>query len=48
MPLLDNRPFTGTELSALWQAAGGTPLEERRAGLFTHVFAGASAAARRS
>jgi hypothetical protein len=31
--------FTGTELSALWPAGQGKPLEERRGGLFSHVFA---------
>ena len=36
--------FTGTELSDLWPAENGTPLEERRAGLFTHVFAGSGLA----
>ncbi|CDX19933.1 conserved hypothetical protein [Mesorhizobium sp. ORS 3324] len=36
--------FRGTELSDLWSAAGGMPLEERRAGPFSHVFAGASPA----
>lgn len=37
--------FRGNELSRLWLAANGQPIEERRAGLFSHVFAGASAAA---
>jgi SAM-dependent methyltransferase len=37
--------FTGTELSDLWPSGPGAPLEERRAGLFTHVFAGAGLAA---
>lgn len=32
--------FRGSELSDLWSAAGGIPLEERRAGPFSHVFAG--------
>ena len=32
--------FTGTELSGLWAAGQGKPLEEKRSGLFTHVFAG--------
>ncbi|WFP75072.1 methyltransferase domain-containing protein [Mesorhizobium sp. WSM4906] len=32
--------FRASELSDLWSAAGGIPLEERRAGLFSHVFAG--------
>lgn len=32
--------FSGKELSGLWQEAGGRPLEDRRAGIFTHVFAG--------
>ena len=35
--------FTGKELSSLWHEAGGKPLEDRRAGIFTHVFAGGSA-----
>jgi 2-polyprenyl-3-methyl-5-hydroxy-6-metoxy-1,4-benzoquinol methylase len=39
--------FTAKEISGPWQAAGGTPLEERRAGLFTHVFAGSTAMAPR-
>lgn len=34
--------FRGTELSDLWSAAGGRPLEERRAGPFSHIFAGAT------
>lgn len=34
--------FSGTELSRLWQDAGGSILEERRAWPFTHLFAGAS------
>ncbi|AZO47997.1 MAG: methyltransferase domain-containing protein [Mesorhizobium sp.] len=34
--------FRGRELSSLWSAAGGRPLEERRAGAFSHVFVGAS------
>ncbi|TPI11973.1 methyltransferase domain-containing protein [Mesorhizobium sp. B4-1-3] len=34
--------FRGSELSDLWSAAGGRPLEERRAGLFSHVFVGAA------
>ena len=37
--------FTAKEISGPWRAAGGTPLEERRAGLFTHVFAGSTAMA---
>ncbi|WP_192258096.1 methyltransferase domain-containing protein [Mesorhizobium silamurunense] len=32
--------FRGSELSDLWSAAGGSPLEERRAGPFSHVFVG--------
>ena len=32
--------FAGKELSALWPAGQGKPLEERRGGLFSHVFAG--------
>ncbi|MDX8480496.1 methyltransferase domain-containing protein [Mesorhizobium sp. VK24D] len=36
--------FRGTELSNLWSAAGGRPLEERRAGPFSHVFVGAAPA----
>lgn len=32
--------FRGSELSGLWLAAGCKPLEERRAGLFSHVFVG--------
>ncbi|UCI06507.1 methyltransferase domain-containing protein [Mesorhizobium sp. B1-1-8] len=35
--------FRGSELSDLWRAAGGRPLEERRAGPFSHVFVGAGA-----
>ncbi|MER9405199.1 methyltransferase domain-containing protein [Mesorhizobium caraganae] len=35
--------FRGKELSDLWLAAGGRPLEERRAGPFSHVFVGAAA-----
>jgi 2-polyprenyl-3-methyl-5-hydroxy-6-metoxy-1,4-benzoquinol methylase len=35
--------FRGSELSDLWRAANGKPVEERRAGLFSHVFVGASA-----
>ena len=31
----------GTELSALWPAGAGKPIEERRGGPFTHVFAAA-------
>ncbi|MER9139541.1 hypothetical protein NKI20_25380 [Mesorhizobium sp. M0830] len=38
--------FRGKELSDLWLAAGGRPLEERRAGPFSHIFAGASARSR--
>ncbi|OHV86248.1 methyltransferase domain-containing protein [Mesorhizobium sp. ORS 3428] len=34
--------FRGPELSDLWSAAGGRPLEERRAGPFSHVFVGAA------
>ncbi|MET3590854.1 MULTISPECIES: methyltransferase domain-containing protein [Mesorhizobium] len=34
--------FRGSELSDLWSAAGGRPIEERRAGAFSHVFAGAA------
>ncbi|RRH93499.1 methyltransferase domain-containing protein [Mesorhizobium tamadayense] len=34
--------FRGSELSDLWSAAGGRPLEERRAGPFSHVFVGAA------
>ncbi|MER8631018.1 methyltransferase domain-containing protein [Mesorhizobium opportunistum] len=34
--------FRGSELSGLWLAAGLKPLEERRAGLFSHVFVGVS------
>ncbi|TGQ51900.1 methyltransferase domain-containing protein [Mesorhizobium sp. M1C.F.Ca.ET.193.01.1.1] len=37
--------FRDSELSHLWSAAGGSPLEERRAGPFSHVFAGAAPAA---
>jgi 2-polyprenyl-3-methyl-5-hydroxy-6-metoxy-1,4-benzoquinol methylase len=37
--------FRGTELSDLWLAANGRPLEERRAGLFSHIFVGASTGA---
>jgi Methyltransferase domain len=33
--------FAGTELSALWPAGRGKPLEERRGWLFSHVFAAA-------
>jgi 2-polyprenyl-3-methyl-5-hydroxy-6-metoxy-1,4-benzoquinol methylase len=35
--------FRGSELSSLWRAVNGTPIEERRAGLFSHIFVGASA-----
>lgn len=35
--------FRGSELSDLWLGANGRPLEERRAGLFSHVFVGAGA-----
>ncbi|TIS85710.1 methyltransferase domain-containing protein [Mesorhizobium sp.] len=35
--------FRGSELSDLWRAVNGKPIEERRAGLFSHVFVGASA-----
>ncbi|WP_214475589.1 methyltransferase domain-containing protein [Mesorhizobium sp. dw_380] len=34
--------FRASELSGLWLAAGCKPLEERRAGVFSHVFVGAS------
>jgi len=34
--------FRGSELSDLWSAVGGRPLEERRAGPFFHVFVGAA------
>ncbi|MDX8512673.1 methyltransferase domain-containing protein [Mesorhizobium captivum] len=34
--------FRGSELSDLWSAAGGSPIEERRAGPFSHVFVGAA------
>jgi 2-polyprenyl-3-methyl-5-hydroxy-6-metoxy-1,4-benzoquinol methylase len=34
--------FCGTELSRLWPQGKGRVLEERRAGLFTHVFAAVS------
>ncbi|SFO68450.1 hypothetical protein SAMN03159463_02677 [Mesorhizobium sp. NFR06] len=34
--------FRGSELSDLWSAAGGRPLEERRAGPFSHAFVGAA------
>lgn len=34
--------FRGTELSQLWQLAGGTPVMEARKGLFTQGFVGAS------
>lgn len=37
--------FRGSELSDFWSAAGGRPLEERRAGPFSHVFVGAAPAA---
>jgi 2-polyprenyl-3-methyl-5-hydroxy-6-metoxy-1,4-benzoquinol methylase len=33
--------FRGSELSHLWEAANGRPIEERRAGLFSHSFVGA-------
>ncbi|MFB9983362.1 class I SAM-dependent methyltransferase [Mesorhizobium kowhaii] len=33
--------FRGAELSDLWRAANGKPIEERRAGLFSHIFVGA-------
>ena len=36
--------FTGTELSQLWPAAEGWDLQERRAGLFSHVFIARNAA----
>ncbi|WP_027165655.1 methyltransferase domain-containing protein [Mesorhizobium sp. WSM3224] len=32
--------FRGSELSDLWSAAGGRPLEEQRAGPFSHAFVG--------
>ncbi|MCV3210894.1 methyltransferase domain-containing protein [Mesorhizobium sp. YC-39] len=35
--------FRGSELSGLWLAARGKPIEERRAGLFSHIFVGAGA-----
>ena len=35
--------FAGAELTRLWPASAGPVLEERRAGLFTHVFAAAGA-----
>lgn len=35
--------FCGSELSGLWLAANGKPVEERRAGPFSHIFVGASA-----
>ncbi|CDX22232.1 conserved hypothetical protein [Mesorhizobium plurifarium] len=34
--------FRGSELSDLWSAAGGRPLDERSVGPFSHVFAGAA------
>ncbi|MDX8454540.1 methyltransferase domain-containing protein [Mesorhizobium sp. VK9D] len=34
--------FRGSELSDLWNAAGGRLIEERRAGPFSHVFVGAA------
>ncbi len=37
--------FRGTELSDLWRLANGRPIEERRAGLFSHIFVGAGAGA---
>jgi 2-polyprenyl-3-methyl-5-hydroxy-6-metoxy-1,4-benzoquinol methylase len=33
--------FRDSELSDLWRAADGRPIEERRAGLFSHIFVGA-------
>jgi 2-polyprenyl-3-methyl-5-hydroxy-6-metoxy-1,4-benzoquinol methylase len=33
--------FRDGELSDLWRAADGRPIEERRAGLFSHIFVGA-------
>ena len=33
--------FAGKELSALWPVGQGKPIEERRGGLFSHVFAAA-------
>ncbi|TPI21811.1 methyltransferase domain-containing protein [Mesorhizobium sp. B3-2-1] len=35
--------FRGHELSGLWLQANGKPLEERRAGPFSHIFVGAGA-----
>jgi spermidine synthase len=35
--------FNGNELSALWNHPGATPVDERQAGLFTHIFVGRSA-----
>jgi 2-polyprenyl-3-methyl-5-hydroxy-6-metoxy-1,4-benzoquinol methylase len=35
--------FRGSELSHLWEAANGKSIKERRAGLFSHIFVGASA-----
>jgi 2-polyprenyl-3-methyl-5-hydroxy-6-metoxy-1,4-benzoquinol methylase len=32
--------FRGSELSHLWEAANGKPIEERRVGLFSHCFVG--------
>lgn len=37
---LDPRRLHRRRISQAWRAAGGTVLEERRASLFTHVFAG--------
>jgi 2-polyprenyl-3-methyl-5-hydroxy-6-metoxy-1,4-benzoquinol methylase len=34
--------FRDSELSDLWRAADGRPIEERRAGLFSHIFVGAN------
>jgi len=34
--------FSGMELSALWPAGAGKPIEERRGGPFSHVFAAGS------
>jgi hypothetical protein len=31
--------FAGTELSDIWQQAGGRPIDEGRRGLFTHILA---------
>ena len=34
--------FAGNGTSALWPAGQGRPIEERRGGLFSHVFAAAA------